>query len=354
MTSLPRRSLQAGLAVAISLVVLVGLLISLRQPQPSLNGRTLNDWLADLDLADESSRLAAERAIAHIGSQAVPFLRAQLARRDPFLAPAFRKIEPYLPRWAWRHLFSLLKPAEIETRRRQAATGLGLIGPPAAVAIPDLIRALSDTNLAIPPAASQALYRIGPAAWPALTNALPTAPTPARLLILAILAKHEPQANLALPAVLDLMARTSRSDEIRGASRVLDKTGPHALAALFELARSTDTQTRNNAIRALQFLAESNPALPLKLGELYPAQPLAVRAALIELFEQTALQRYVVAYAMLPAAIDPDPQLQQRAILWLRQQMPPRELDRLLATQAEATKLRLRNVLFPPSAESAQ
>jgi len=353
MNLVTRRSLLRRVVVVAFLAVLAALLIALRQSPPSSEGRTLNDWLGDLDLADEPSRLAAERALARMGPQAVPTLRAQLARRDPFLAPAFRKMEPYLPRWAWRRLFLLLKPDEIELRRKQAAQGLGLIGPPASVAVPDLIRALSDANPTLPPAASQALARIGMDAVPALTNALATASAPARVLILAVLAKDEPQADLALPSVLDLLACTTSSDEVNGASRLLGTLGGRALPPLVLLLGAADAQTRNNALRALQLIADRNPSLPLKLGELYPAQPLPVRATLVDLLEQTAYQRHLTACAMLPVVLDPDPQLQRRAMTWFRQHMEPSELERLLSTQTEPNRLRLREALLSSSAGRA-
>jgi len=335
------------------LAILAALFITRRPSPPSWEGRTLNDWLGDLDRADEPSRLAAERAIARMGPKAIPALRAHLGRRDPFLTPAFRKMEPYLPRWAWRRLFLLLKPDEIELRRKHAAQGLGLIGPPAVVAAPDLIRALNDANPTLPPAASQALARIGIDAVPALTNALATASSPARILILAILAKDEPQADLAVPVVLDLLAHSSSGDEVNGASRLLGTLGGRALPPLLRLLGAADAQARNNAFRALQLIADRNPSLPLKLSELYPAQPFPVRATLIDLLVQTAYQRHLTACAMLPVVLDPDPPLQRRAMAWLRQHMESSELDRLLSTQPEPNRLRLREALLSTGAGPA-
>lgn len=346
-----RPTCQSILLLGILVVLLAAtamFLMPVRQPAISFEGRTLNEWLADFDSPYEESRLAAEHAVAQIGPPAIPVLRAQLARRDSFLAPTFRKIEPHLPRWTWRRLFLLLKPYELDARRKQAAQALGVIGPPAAAAVPDLLHALTDHTPTIPPAASQALYRVGKEALPALTNALHTAPTSARVLILAVLRKHGKDAEMALPVLLDLLARTCNQDEISDISGVLGQLGTHALLTLFEMLASTDAQVRSGAMQALQVIADRNPAVPVEVAWLYPAQPLRIRTALVDFLQERMLQRHLTAFAMLTVALDPDADLQQRAVTWLRQNIAASDLERLLAVQPESARRRLRDALLLP------
>lgn len=340
---LTRRRLFLLLFAGLGFAVGIGLLANaFRKPPIAVNGRTLTEWLADLDASDKNARLAAEQTITFAGSNAVQTLRDILNRKDSFLLSTYRKIGPQLPRWAQRQLHLLIKPADFDMHRKRAAQGLGLIGPAAAPAIPDLINAIADRSPMVRLAAVHALSRMGKDALPPLAQALKTAPQDARLHILSILSEHGSEAALSLPDLLNLLATSGSDTEITATIQVLRKLDLESLQPLFVMLGSPDSKTRDRAKRAFASVAGANPSMPFKLAELYPDQPLPVRSAMVDVFEQSSIPRHLTGVFMLKVAADTDPRLQRRGTEWLRQHTSLDELDRLLKTVPEPVRQQIR------------
>jgi len=348
--TLTKRRLFLLLLAGLGFAVGIGLLAdAFRKPPIAVNGRPLTEWLADLDASDERARLAAEQAITLAGTNAIQTLRHILNRRDSFLLSTYRKIGPRFPRWAQRQLHLLLKPSDFDMHRKRAAQALGLIGPPAAPAIPDLVNALADRSPIVRLAAFNALSRMGKDALPVLARALKTAPQDARLYILSILAEHEREAELSLPDLLDILATSGSDTELTATIHVLRKLDLGSLQPLFAMLGSADSKTRDRAKRAFASVAEANPSMPFKLAELYPNQPLPVRSAMVDVFEQSSIPRQLTGVFMLKVAADADPRLQQRGTEWLRQHLSRDELDRLLKTVPEPVRQQVRASYGRPS-----
>jgi hypothetical protein len=139
-----------------------------RDGEPQYGGRSLTRWCERLGLSTDGgdlSRLQAEQAISHIGTNAIPFLLAKLRHEPkphPFrgaVASALNRLPAgFIPR-------SLRTWAETDPREdiaRGAVWALCVLGDIARSAIPDLRRMIAETNS--PPTsecAMSVLYELG-------------------------------------------------------------------------------------------------------------------------------------------------------------------------------------------------
>jgi hypothetical protein len=129
---------------------------------PAYGGKKLSQWLVEVDYGQpEATRKAAQEAIQHIGTNALPLLMKQFqstgSRFQYYLNMVFAKI----PRFKFRF-------ATLDDRIRQASWGIDALGPIAKPAIPEL-RGLLLSNPGYVPSA---LAGIGPDAVPALQDCL--------------------------------------------------------------------------------------------------------------------------------------------------------------------------------------
>jgi CubicO group peptidase (beta-lactamase class C family) len=129
---------------------------------------------------DPMVRVAAIKAVAKFGSDAVPLLARALKDTNELL-------------------------------RENAAVALGDIGPDAKAAIEDLLRCLSDSSLFVSGKAANALSRIGDAAVPGLINALTAGNARSRQSAAIALAKL---GTGAAPAIQLLIQSLNDSSEI--------------------------------------------------------------------------------------------------------------------------------------------
>jgi HEAT repeat protein len=169
----------AALAGVGLLLVATTAIVVVRQrapPEPVYQGQPVSHWIKVLNnmLRDQqgTSYFEGERPILEIGPPAIPYLINALRDSDSPSKDAYAVLWPKLPRRLQKWLPEPFPPA---TMRAYAARGLGLFGPDAAIAVPDLIDALHDNDEWVRHSAASALGDIGPkarAAVPALIKGL--------------------------------------------------------------------------------------------------------------------------------------------------------------------------------------
>jgi HEAT repeat protein len=141
--------------------------------------------------------------------------------------------DPDEVRFALRSAQQKLRSADAVVRQR-GAEALGELGPLAAPAVPDLVRALSDLTLAVGAAAKAALPRVGAAAIAPLTDALDDPDVLVRQRAADVLGTFGPQAapaTSALARALDDEVVTVRERAVWALGRI----GPAARPAAAEL-----------------------------------------------------------------------------------------------------------------------
>ncbi len=156
----------AGLALLVGIAI--GLAIDATRPrEPVYQGRTLSEWLADLNGNPDGEAWGnASEALHQIGSNAVPQIREMLRAED---STAKQRLNGLLNRQSLiRFRFKSARDAHVV-----AMSACVALGPAAKEALPDLRRLLLGERTA--PYSLQALSKIGPAAFPIVAEALTNA-----------------------------------------------------------------------------------------------------------------------------------------------------------------------------------
>jgi HEAT repeat protein len=128
-----------------------------RLREPSYQGRTLTEWLKADTHFYPGSDSEADRAIHHIGSNAIPTLVIYAAVKDSPMKIRILKWNNNLAR------FRLPISSQFE-KQELAETGFTVLGPDAKSAVPELIRLLRDDDGGVRSTAASCLGSIGPAA----------------------------------------------------------------------------------------------------------------------------------------------------------------------------------------------
>ncbi len=216
-----------------------------RPVAPLYEGKTLQQWIVDLDDPDYSKSDRAAEALARVGSDAVPILldaRRQgdirLHRRAAAVlvrigAPAVpglvealqenpteKRIEVPLVRLQTAAVPALRNALGQTDEAEAAARVLAAIGPPAAEAVPELVALLHNGRMGIAARqeAARALGRISepPATIvPALIDALKDRRAEMRIVAAEALGWLGPRAKAAVPA----LAKTLKDDETKAARK---------------------------------------------------------------------------------------------------------------------------------------
>lgn len=254
----------------IALLVLAGLAIGLvvrhqiTQRRASFQGKHVRDWAAQLYATYEPSGTnAAATAFRAMGSDAVPALRSLINLRDPLYEKALLKYSRYVPTKARVYLYQKLKPGRAIEYRLGAIRALGVLGPTAIDALPEMLAALGDVDGRVRWLTAQTISRLGPDAIQALIPL--TTNADANLRHTTVYALGEAQTN-ALPAVPALVRCTMDTSESVRASALysLSRVGRAALPAALEIAATApDPQLQNAAFRSLIVLrTPPGPMLP--------------------------------------------------------------------------------------------
>jgi hypothetical protein len=183
--------------------------------EPAYQGKTLRRWLQELQAPSPVARHAAQEALRHIGSNAVPTIKVLLHAEDTSFKT---NLVTLLQCQSWVR-FSFV-PAR--SRRIQAALGCVELGPVAQPALPDLFEFSKDTAFCFNLAQS-ALSRMGQGAVPALARELSNTNYQTRQLAVGALAHMGPAAEAAAPALLRCLGddyASVRTDAVRALGRI--------------------------------------------------------------------------------------------------------------------------------------
>jgi len=220
-----KKRLFALLAVTVFCVMVGMLVFRLESRKLVYQGKSVKTWLLQLSTPDPKARDEAEAALKALGTNAVPelarLLRADDARWRKLIWSHAARI-PRPMRWLVLQRVSPLKAYLI---RPAAARALGKLGPAAAAAEPDLVRALQDKVNGTYWEAGGALGRIGKQSVPDLMRALRDGDTLVRCAAAYGLGEAGPAAAPAVPLLTQMLTRGS-SNEQQIASQSLTKIGP--------------------------------------------------------------------------------------------------------------------------------
>jgi hypothetical protein len=237
-----------------------------------VSGRTAADWSLVLTSGPQE-RQAAEAALRELGSRAVPSLRRALRTRDSQFAPLLLRVARKSPAPVRQRILGSLYP-DAATKRVLAARALGVLGPAAATAIPDLAVALHDQDARVAYQATTVLARLGPAARPALLNNAQS-PDPAVRQVAVhglglTLTQEAPELSALLRALQDTNAAVRQVGSNAFLSlRSMPTTG---LVALVEQRRGPVRELAALALKNYRVPARrAQPALLDMLGDESPA-----------------------------------------------------------------------------------
>ena len=209
-----------------------------RPREPVYQGKSLSAWVRELPAEEKGTRgvvwaplsgsrskpeLAAEDALRHLGTNALPILVRLMHSREKGLREAVASVKEWSLK-AYQRIFSRAQTPGIsggvyeyhkttaEKEHWDAARGLNALGPLAKPAIPELEKILNGADLSLDacPDAAYALGAMGPEGLAALRRTMTNAPPPARgdwPQICAIWAAGQNPDNCAaaLPELLTLL-----------------------------------------------------------------------------------------------------------------------------------------------------
>jgi HEAT repeat protein len=136
-----RKKWRASLVVALALAAIGALFCASRSNEPSYQGRSLSQWLRDIENAREDPEAEpAKNAVRQIGTNAIPYLLGKMRTEDSKLKTRFITL------LAKAHIFSV-RIANSNRQHLRALLGFEALGPQASSAIPDLKALLNNTEL---------------------------------------------------------------------------------------------------------------------------------------------------------------------------------------------------------------
>lgn len=121
-------------------------------------GQPASYWIDRLNYRDmQNGEASAEEFLFAAGPEVIPALIRGLSFEDRWAHDHW--VDIYFKLGKWHRYFSM--PAKRSSHRANCARGLGLLGPAAAAAVPELLRALDDRDPWVRSSAGEALAQIG-------------------------------------------------------------------------------------------------------------------------------------------------------------------------------------------------
>ena len=304
----PSRRRVLGLVI-LALVLLAGsaLVFVATHPAPSVmhQGKTLEEWLAQLETPDPAARQAANEALRTLDLSSTPALIRALRTGDPWLKKPFLTWRSKLPPALNLRLFRLIQPFAAEDLRRRATMAFNLIPKVPLEAAPALARELTDADRRAAVLAAQALARMGEGGMPPLIAALEGPHEFARDAAFVALREVGSAADAAVPAFLQLLA-TAQGNALGLAQEALARRGPAAVAPLVASLGSPYAEMRRRAAETLLRTCSGSPEALSRFMALLPSQPVDVRRAMVPIIARTEPHTKVNAVYLARLISDPD------------------------------------------------
>jgi HEAT repeat protein len=208
----------------------------------------------------------------------------------------------------------------------QAAVGVGRIGPPAAAAIPDLVKRLQSGDAVGAVAVREALGRIGPASIPPLVEMMTSAKVPPPAADQAATALGQlgaPAARAVSPLLGHTEARVRRQ-----ACQTLSAVGPAARVAVPRLAerlKDADVSIRLAALNALTSIGPGARAAVPQLIAIVKDANAAQRPQYMMALEQIGGDPAALKAVAMAVLHDKDPVVRTHALslLWMADPKSP-------------------------------
>ena len=255
-----RQWLKIGLVALVVLVLF--LIVAQRSRGPVVAGRPLEEWVQDLLVtADPERRVAAQSAVAQLGTNAIPWLRISLRHSDPVWKQPLLSTVNKLPGIDRHDLLRWVNPYERSEIRAGGAAGLAALGQAAAPAIPDLVESLGDGEHLVWNNTLAALRGLGPLPLNEITNRLGQAEGSHRTRMLHVLRNMKSDAIGAAPVLAGIIEAKPGSDEANAAAAALSMMGHRAAPAVMRLVSSEQYELRVAGFDVLQRLMPAEHGL---------------------------------------------------------------------------------------------
>ncbi len=210
-------------------------------------GKTARNWARQLFSENPTNQAAARATLIKMGRDAVPELIHLLHTRDWRGRETLRSLAARSPRSLQNFILVRIGPSNVGVIRAEAARMLGEIGPEAALAVPDLVRALENPDRGVVSQAAWALGRIGAAAVPSLIPLAQSSNLVERHMAVYALGEIGAGATGALSVLMERLDDPN-PDVRSSANYSLGMVGKTALPQLMALVASDDTNTARLAV----------------------------------------------------------------------------------------------------------
>jgi HEAT repeat protein len=319
--------------LALAAVCVVGGLLLARRSQPLLmyEGKSVEQWSVQLytgsqglqfytgvqlhgvpEVPDQRSRDAAAVALKALGVKAVPGLIQMLREKDPFFRRQMWSLSPKLPLGFRRQIVKRLTPLHAEFAHISAMRAIGVIGPDAREAIPELERALQGRGLQESWEASNALGSMGPEAVRVLVPALHSEFPAVIQAALAGLKQIGPAAGQAVPSVIEKLGHRDPSVRMWAVS-ALSGIGQPAVPQLLQTVERGNGEVRRGAAQALTQIYPSRRKLTPAFLQMLKDEEAASRLQAIESLRVIHASDEATIRAMTNALQDTDLNVREAA-----------------------------------------
>lgn len=225
--------------IGLGLLVFIGVLLAFTQRDrgPMVDGRPLEEWVQDLLVtAEPAKRTAAQKAVAGLGTNAVPWLRRTLRYTDPVWKRPLLSVVDSVPLLNRDDIDRWANTYELSEIRAGGVAGLAALDQAAAPAIPDLVNALGDPEHLVYNNALEALRALGTRPLNEITNRLSQAQGDHSARMFHVLRHMKHDAAPAAPALLEIIKTKTGSNEANAAASALSMMGIGAVPTAVQLA----------------------------------------------------------------------------------------------------------------------
>lgn len=263
----------------IAIACFAWMLLNRRATAPIYQGRSLDSWITQLDDGDRDhetglalsawptgaavskSKAAATEAIRQIGTNAIPFLVAEVTRNDPRTLIKLKNFLRNHTRFGTAGLSNRIEKQKI--LRHQAALGLAALGPDAKPALPELMKAFHTSYHTKQVTIS--IAAIEPEGWIELTKAITNSNESLALHGIWGLGMHRAAVPGTIDALLHTLTNSSSTliDISAWALGEIRQEPERVVPALISALDSPSADLRRQAVSSLgKFRSQAESAIP--------------------------------------------------------------------------------------------